>query len=983
MTTKIYITFALIFLGYSVYSQCEKEISTDPDAPINTEFLNLANEWYSAQGPYTVNSFLNQWSWYPPSNTQFNLNLTQGWANNMIQSLSFPMDNPFFATGTTTFIHQQASNYQYRDFRWEDGWELLWINMGIHPNLDEAVAPSTGSYYDVSGISSNPLPNNVPYFVLYNRYRGVLRIFANVWTDNLQPNAQEVLISLGFDDFAADANGLSGILRHSINYDTPLDQPTSGIEHFSPRMQATNTSSFLVADFQMGFDPCICLKETNPTSPDLGKLEFDFQTTQTMEIDMISRGVSVQEPIESASFTDDFYNLSEINTENYEPGHRIYTKMDGLYEDYLEKLQKYQEEMNAQNDDFNFIKAFLEKVAPALTNEFIGAWTIDEVVDKIKEDDEMAELSDEEVENILEEQRKKHELNFNSSGSFGTKALQSLTKGLLGIGFDYLNLELFPKKSTPVKPTTPVATFTETLYKGTINNSNVATSSQLYQPGGVTFVNNESSVGWGHGIVDLDYRNMPAYNVVLGQAALLTTPETEFFFKTESAEVERSVTGDYVIVEDDEFQWLSYPVVQEMTTPFDLKFRVTDEMKVALNSSLDFDLEQTNSYVSLEIELVNEMTPSNTWDWWDEISDEIVTHNFDNSDFSVTNYFQTDNGRTLQLNSVWVPLSELNQYVYYIHGEESIDIHGWFPAQDFPPIDPDFPPFDPVEVEYEVSRIKIKVMHDFYFDQVGHLGEQINTSQLHTYLMYDQEQNINLLSNLPAEWNNMPAEGVFDEYLPGIAEVGDTDIAPIPADPLVHEVVNGNTFIRAKEIVVIGDVTVVPVPENETLTLEALKSIHLKQGTHLNTSYPERIHLKIKKDFYDTPIFEYADNAAVYNFCNDPNVYQANVDARAFGNRVDEQLSDEAINQVDIQKTDGTTLMIYPNPARSELRAQAEGAVIEYITIFDMSNRPIMQASPGGQDFHQMDISTLSPGVYIVRADCGGEILTEKLVVAK
>jgi hypothetical protein len=354
MKTIILIIILWIFHCDIVFGQCDKNISTNPNAPVNDEFLDLANEWHSDQGPYTVNSFLNQWSWYPPSNTQFNLNLSQGWENNLLQSLSMPMDNPFFATGTTTFIHQQASTWQYRDFRWEDGWELLWMNMGIHPNLDQALSPSAGTYYEANGITSNPLPTNVPYFVLYNRYRGVLRIFANIWTDNLQPNAQEVLIALRFDEFAESAEGLSGILRHSINYDTPLDQPTVGVAHFSPRMQATNTSSFLVADFQMAFDPCICLRETDPYDSDLGKLEFDFQTFQTMSIDMVSRSISVQEPIDSASFTDDFYNLSEINSSNYVPGHRIYTKMDGLYEDYLEKLQKYKDELDAQDDDYNF-----------------------------------------------------------------------------------------------------------------------------------------------------------------------------------------------------------------------------------------------------------------------------------------------------------------------------------------------------------------------------------------------------------------------------------------------------------------------------------------------------------------------------------------------------------------------------------------------------------------------------------------------------
>src|SRR5690554_5767891 len=144
MKTGILTILSFFFLQFA-QGQCEKEISTNPVAPVNNEFLTLANEWHGNSTAYTVNSYLNHWSWYPPSNTQFNLNLSQGWENNLLQSLSMPMDNPFFATGTPTFITQQANTYQYRDFRWEDGWELLWMNLGIHPNLDQALSPSPGT----------------------------------------------------------------------------------------------------------------------------------------------------------------------------------------------------------------------------------------------------------------------------------------------------------------------------------------------------------------------------------------------------------------------------------------------------------------------------------------------------------------------------------------------------------------------------------------------------------------------------------------------------------------------------------------------------------------------------------------------------------------------------------------------------------------------------------------------------------------------
>ncbi|MCA1761888.1 MAG: T9SS type A sorting domain-containing protein [Flavobacteriales bacterium] len=74
---------------------------------------------------------------------------------------------------------------------------------------------------------------------------------------------------------------------------------------------------------------------------------------------------------------------------------------------------------------------------------------------------------------------------------------------------------------------------------------------------------------------------------------------------------------------------------------------------------------------------------------------------------------------------------------------------------------------------------------------------------------------------------------------------------------------------------------------------------------------------------------------------------------------------------------------MYPNPASYTLTIQSQGNGIDGLTIFDAATRPVIQKTPNGSNLFQLDIHNLSPGVYIVRADCGGEILTEKLVVAK
>jgi len=194
------------------------------------------------------------------------------------------------------------------------------------------------------------------------------------------------------------------------------------------------------------------------------------------------------------------------------------------------------------------------------------------------------------------------------------------------------------------------------------------------------------------------------------------------------------------------------------------------------------------------------------------------------------------------------------------------------------------------------------------------------------------------------------------------------------AHPYVHEVIGNDIYINAQEVQVTGPLQ---VESGYTLIIQALEQIHQSAGAQLNP----KIHMRIKKDFYDTPIFEYADNAEVYNFCNSSSAYQANTASKALKARIAEQMDET--ESIQIPEKGNTSIAIYPNPASSTLTIQSRGNGIDRLTIFDAATRPVVQKTPNGSHLFQLDINNLSPGVYIVRADCGGEILTEKLVVAK
>ncbi len=969
MTSKFFILilFFIIIGNSQIFAQCEKDISTNPLNPINTEFLLLTNEWDGSNGPYTLNSMLNLWSWYPPSNTpNFNLSLYDGWASDLTGP-ELTMNNPFFGVGSPTFIHAQANQYQDRDWHWEDGWELLWMNLGVYPDGNESTSLTPGTYYGENSIENYPDPDNVPYFVLYNRYRGTMRVFANVWKTNLVPNSQEFMVTLKFTENSFNSGGLSGILRHIGDFDVALDENSSGRKHFSPRMAPTTKVNWLVTDFQMGFDPCICMREAND-STQLGKLQLIFSDINTTHIAMTSRGISIDQEITQAGLLDDFLNLSDINVGTYEPGQRIYTKMDDLYADYQKRLKKYHDELSEYNSDYNFLNAFLTKVAPALTNTFIDSWSIDDVVSKLKEDSAMATMSDVEVAIELQEQRKKRELNFNSSGDFTTKSLKSLTKGILGVGFDFLSMELFPKTTAPKKPTAPIATFSETVYKGTISDTSYTPGPQMYQPGGVTYTDNNTN-GWGYGRADLAFSALPAYNTVLGLVALLNSPKPEFYSKS-------NIEYDQLYHVEPAFQSDSCYTKNRYIINNEIKLRFANEIKIALNRSLDFNYEATTTYAMIEIETVNSEPRELFMDATISFNSEIINSNFYKSTEKYA-YPDYANGGDLthSFHSKWIPLDNLNQYVFSLERIDTIVNHvfGFFSTYPVPECQYQYMPnYEPEDFLMSIKSVKLKLMHDFYFQQIGSRGEKINTSQVFTYLLYDGNQNINLLGPESTWVDNQP--DIFNEYMPGLLELYNENIT-INSE-YVSQVIGNIIYINAEEVLISGDIT---VENGYTVVIQALNTIDLKPNAHLVPN----IHLKIKKDFYDTPVFEYIDNSEVYNFCNNSNDYHANAASKSAYQRIKDTnvLNQESKNGANFEKN---SVSIHPNPANSQIRITSSSKPITEIQLFDLSGRSLIHKKTGN-DIQQveMNIDQLQSGVYIVQTVCGDERSSEKLVVGK
>lgn len=310
-----------------------------------------------------------------------------------------------------------------------------------------------------------------------------------------------------------------------------------------------------------------------------------------------------------------------------------------------------------------------------------------------------------------------------------------------------------------------------------------------------------------------------------------------------------------------------------------------------------------------------------------------------------------------KLSSRWHRMEELTNIVFNFSNSIELNWAGVYP--------------DVLEIfTPKLYSVKLKIMHDFYFDQIGTSEEQINTLDVHTYSLYIKDGANHL--NTVGPWSS-GISGYFDAYIPGPITLGNETVST--THPLVHHVDGNEIVINAQSVLINGPVQVEP---GYKLIVQALEQIHSVPGTSFNP----QMHLRIKQDFYDTPMFEYSDNHKITSFCNS-SAYLASDPSRALRERIEQELAEAFHKEVYTPKANNTSLSLYPNPARSELTIQSQGSDIDRLTIFDTATRPAMQASPGGQNMVRMDISKLAQGVYIVRAECGDEVLTEKLVVAR
>jgi hypothetical protein len=162
-----------------LYGQdCVRQIRTKYDSAQNNELSSLY--------PGQINPWLNTFNFAEIGGAGFNsihLNESAGWNLPGFAGGSMLMTNPFSPDMGSQYAYLRYPSLgapSSKDIHWADGWELMWMNTGFYPNGDSVNRSKANRI--ISG--AQPLANpSTPYIVLYNRYQGKLRVFANLFTD--------------------------------------------------------------------------------------------------------------------------------------------------------------------------------------------------------------------------------------------------------------------------------------------------------------------------------------------------------------------------------------------------------------------------------------------------------------------------------------------------------------------------------------------------------------------------------------------------------------------------------------------------------------------------------------------------------------------------------------------------------------------------------------------------------------------------------
>lgn len=638
----------------------------------NQYFLNNFS-WFDAPG--------NNFSWIPfdgmqgPPSTGVFIN---PYSDNGMNAAQAQMLNPGSAFGV-----------QEMDMYPEDGWELIKINLGYTPDLTPLVP------------SEFP---DVPYIILYNKYRGILRVFAKTFIGLTSPTTYKTAkIILEFDQnynpaLNAGDSDYSNTFMMSGELAQPLDQPTKITKLINVAEHPNNYQKWFYADFELAYDACACFYRSD--------LRLSFEFVNSSDVKLAGRSVSIEDELLdnnlNVKYDNGFLtNVFEDPSGFAQSGSVIYGTMDQMVDDYLNKLEAYK----ASLQDYNKIQNVLQRQLVLVLWKAVKTYGVSFAASALSAP-AAAILINLSILNLRKLGVLDLDAYANGSVKVNKDVLKKKMKEFFGEQVNKLTAD-FTKNldpGAPKQPSMPTAIFSEMSMAGSITSSSRVDGPRFFNPGTYNcYTVNTVGTNFSTSTPVTNYV-YPTYNQAVGIFSLLRTPRLEQYVEEDYSPNLVIVPGNnipnyYVQYTYKNVYRLKEPLLYALNPALNINW-AKSSIRVALSYSDSTGLYLDPSNIPLQLEKINVQSNVSAGGKYDYISPFLNIDCFSGSVFGNEN----------------VLLLLLDQY-----GQ----------------VDPQIPPNLSYQfnllVQNGVAVPDLKILVDLELFDLGKDGEPVSITQVYTF----------------------------------------------------------------------------------------------------------------------------------------------------------------------------------------------------------------------------------------------------------
>ncbi len=274
----LFVLLIISILAVPTKVRAEDCISDDQDQPCCNGIISTDPRLDPNGNPYSINQvrsdMVNKFNWMTSTFNVFHPGPIDGY---VWQGGPLNIVNPFYSQAEyLSHINFYHHDYPYTSDKlslWpEEGWELLHKNNGFQTNEIDYLETDDN--------------RKGPYFILYNKYSGVMRLFAALPASLIGVSKVKTEIK-----FLNPYGTVSALLSEKTNISHPLDKKTK-VYKIASSSGAPALGDFWTSDFYMAYDPCTCHYSS--------KLHFDFKTIEVADLDLTGRLIGTSVPLDGS-----------------------------------------------------------------------------------------------------------------------------------------------------------------------------------------------------------------------------------------------------------------------------------------------------------------------------------------------------------------------------------------------------------------------------------------------------------------------------------------------------------------------------------------------------------------------------------------------------------------------------------------------------------------------------------------------------------